>query len=119
MPSDPWLRVKEVLAAVLEEHPRQRAALLDTLCAGDATVREEVESLLRAEAGADTFLQKPLLDGLASSEPAEPNLGRAIGQYVIEECIGRGGMGAVYLARRADQTFERHVAIKMIRRGMD
>src|SRR5262249_34392225 len=33
--------------------------------------------------------------------------------------IGRGGMGTVYLARRADDEFERKVAIKMIRRGMD
>ena len=119
MPSDPWLRVKEVLAAVLEEHPGQRMTLLDKLCAGDAALRDEVESLLRAEAGADTFLEKPLLDGLESSEPSEPNLGLTIGPYVIEECIGLGGMGTVYRARRADQTFERHVAIKMIRRGMD
>jgi hypothetical protein len=72
----------------------------------------------------DTFLEKPLLAGIdvadigAVSE-AEPHVGRMLGPYLIEECIGRGGMGTVYLARRADQEFERRVAIKMIRRGMD
>jgi serine/threonine protein kinase/tetratricopeptide (TPR) repeat protein/TolB-like protein len=118
MSNDPWLRVKDVLAAVLEERPEGRAALLDKLCGGDATLRSEVESLLRAEAGADTFLEKPLLDGV-DVERSEQNIGRTVGSYVIEQCIGRGGMGAVYLARRADQAFERRVAIKMIRRGMD
>jgi serine/threonine protein kinase/tetratricopeptide (TPR) repeat protein len=117
MPSDRWQRVKDVLAAVLEESPDRRPALFDELCAGDASLRLEVESLLRADAGAETFLERPLLD--VDVEPPEPNIGRTLGPYVIEECIGRGGMGAVYLARRADQAFERRVAIKMIRRGMD
>ena len=33
--------------------------------------------------------------------------------------IGSGGMGVVYLARRADHQYEKHVAIKLIKRGMD
>ncbi|MCA1585767.1 MAG: protein kinase [Acidobacteria bacterium] len=33
--------------------------------------------------------------------------------------IGRGGMGAVYLASRADEAFERRVALKILKRGMD
>ena len=118
MSNDPWLRVKEVLAAVLEARPEDRAALIDTLCAGDTSLRREIESLVRAEAGAATFLEQPLLD-LPDRDAPDRNLGRTIGPYAIESCIGRGGMGAVYLARRADQAFERHVAIKMIRRGMD
>jgi serine/threonine protein kinase len=118
MSREPWLRVKAVLAAVLEERPDRRAALLDTLCAGDTLLRVEVESLLQADAVADTFLDKPLLDEVDIA-PGEPNVGRTVGSYIIESAIGRGGMGAVYLARRADQAFERHVAVKMIRRGMD
>jgi tetratricopeptide (TPR) repeat protein/predicted Ser/Thr protein kinase len=42
-----------------------------------------------------------------------------IGQYRLLECIGSGGMGAVYLAKRADQQFQMQVAIKLIKRGMD
>src|SRR4026209_830806 len=117
MSNDPWLRVKEVLAAVLEARPEDRAALIDTLCAGNTSLRREIVSLVRAEAGAATFLEQPLLD-LPDRDAPDRNLSRTIGPYVIESCIGRGGMGAVYLARRADQAVERHVAIKMIRRGM-
>ncbi len=127
MPSNQWPRVKEVLAAVLEQHPDGRTALLDRLCAGDPALRLEVESLLNADARAATLFDIPLLApaDAAQTEPslsgdaADPNLGRALGAYVIEACIGHGGMGAVYLARRADAAFERRVAIKMIRRGMD
>src|SRR5258706_2820585 len=118
MSSHHWGRVKDILAAVLEESPDRRATLLDERCAGDEILRREVESLLRADAGAATFLERPLLDGI-DVEPPEPNLGRTLGPYIVEGWVGRGGMGAVYLARRADQGFERRVAIKMIRRGMD
>jgi len=118
MSSDRWPRVKEILAAVLDAQPGARPALIDDLCGGDVDLRREVESLLTADAGADTFLDAPLLN-IPRVEPSEPNLGRTIGAYVIEECLGRGGMGSVYRARRSDEEFERDVAIKMIRRGMD
>ncbi|RPI48732.1 MAG: hypothetical protein EHM55_25095, partial [Acidobacteria bacterium] len=118
MSSDSWIGVKQVLAAVLEARPDARTALLDRLCAGDTALRLEVESLLRADAGAAAFFDRPLVEGMDAELP-EPNLGRTLGPYFIEQCVGRGGMGAVYLARRVDEVFERRVAIKMIRRGMD
>ena len=46
-------------------------------------------------------------------------IGRRIGPYQVVREIGRGGMGAVYLAVRADEQFEQRVAIKLIKRGMD
>jgi len=112
-----WLRVKEVLAAAIEASPDHRAALVDRLCAGDAELHAEVESLLQAYE-ASSFLEQPLTSG-AFSDEFEPNIGRKLGPYIIEKAIGRGGMGTVYVARRADEEFERRVAIKMIRRGMD
>ncbi|HEY0078086.1 MAG TPA: protein kinase, partial [Pyrinomonadaceae bacterium] len=55
------------------------------------------------------------------SDPEDPNsmTGRRIGAYQIVREVGRGGMGAVYLAERADSEFRRNVAIKLIKRGMD
>src|SRR5205085_5507729 len=46
-------------------------------------------------------------------------IGRRIGVFQIKEEIGRGGMGAVFLAERADGEFSQKVAIKLIKRGMD
>src|SRR4028118_840385 len=46
-------------------------------------------------------------------------IGRRIGVYELKREIGRGGMGAVYLAERADGEFYQTVAVKLIKRGMD
>src|SRR5215471_7009009 len=56
-----------------------------------------------------------------SSEHAddESRIGREIGPYRIEREIGRGGMGTVYEAWRADGEFQHRVAIKLIRSGQD
>jgi serine/threonine-protein kinase len=117
MPS--WLRVKEVLALALEQPPESRAALLDTLCEHEPDVRAEVESFLTAEAAAGTFIETPALPWLDTVEDEDPYLGLQLGAYSIEQCLGRGGMGAVYLAKRSDSEYEHSVALKMIRRGMD
>ncbi len=49
----------------------------------------------------------------------DPLIGRRVGAYRLEYEIGRGGMGAVYLGVRADNEFQKRVAIKLIKRGMD
>ena len=41
--------------------------------------------------------------------PAPPTIAR----YKIVRLIGEGGMGAVYLAERSDQQYEKSVAIKI------
>ncbi|HEV3062801.1 MAG TPA: tetratricopeptide repeat protein [Vicinamibacterales bacterium] len=128
MDVDRWQRVKETFASALEQHPDLRPAFLDAACAGDPALREEVEALLRADAESGGFIEQPALLGLAldalaanerQEDGQESNIGRVLGSYSIEQCIGRGGMGSVYLARRIDLEFDRQVAIKMIRRGMD
>jgi len=51
--------------------------------------------------------------------PNDPIIGRRIGVYLLHEEVGRGGMGAVYRAERADGEFRQTVAVKLIKRGMD
>jgi len=118
MSDESWPRIKEVLAAALDAAPDERAAIVGELCAGNAALRVSVESLLEAHEASPSFLEEPALAQLDVDE-AEPNIGRRLGPYVIDDAIGRGGMGTVYVAHRVDEEFERRVAIKMIRRGMD
>src|SRR5262245_37261935 len=115
--SDRWPRVKDVLAAALDAEGDRRQQVLDERCDGDATLRAEVEGLLRAHADASSFLEQPATAPVTIL--TDPYLGQRFGAYLIERAIGRGGMGTVYLARRADDTFERLAAVKTNRRGMD
>ena len=83
--------------------------------------RADVERLLAAHDRAGDFIQAPAVALAAALGPAEEVVptGRRIGVYRIVREIGRGGMGTVYLAERADDAFTQQVAIKLIKRGMD
>lgn len=56
--------------------------------------------------------------GTGASTAREP-LPERIGGYRVVRELGRGGMGVVYLARKDDDRFQRTVAIKVVKRGMD
>jgi serine/threonine protein kinase/Flp pilus assembly protein TadD len=112
-------QVDEILYQALETPSETRAEYLDAACAGDDVLRREVDSLLDAtEAMGEDFLREPLLS--VNVEPT-PELadGRRLGSYRILREIARGGMGTVYLAARADEEFEREVAVKILKRGLD
>src|SRR5260370_21014889 len=55
----------------------------------------------------------------APAESSDQLVGRRIGAYKVLQQIGRGGMGTIYLADRADAEFQKRVALKVIKRGMD
>ena len=124
--ADRWRQVEAALDAALQAEPEDRAAILDRLCSGDPELRSEVESLLAADATTDGFLETTA-DGLAASllsrmadedSLSEPG-GALVGRYRLVEEIGRGGMGTVWLAERADGQYEQRVALKLVKRGMD
>jgi non-specific serine/threonine protein kinase/serine/threonine-protein kinase len=118
-------QVKEIFHAAAELAPPDREAFLQTSCAGDAELHREVAGLLSALESAGDFMQQPALvdAGLVATDqsPDSPStvIGQTIANYQIVSELGRGGMGAVYLATRADRSFDRQVAIKLIKRGMD
>ena len=127
MPVD-FRRVEEVYFAVAERPAGERSAMMEALCGADVELRREVESLLRHEDGAGTFLATPALgDGLATkalgelapSADRDDLIGQRVGKYRVEARIASGGMGTVYLAVRADDQFEQQVALKVVKRGMD
>ena len=111
-----WERVKELFDNLRRQQPERRRALLEEACGDDHELRGEVESLLNCFEQAGDFMQKPAVPG---REPADRMLGRRIGPYLLVSRIGQGGMGAVYMAARADEEFRKRVAIKLIRTGLD
>ena len=117
--AETWQRVKEVFDAAVELPPSDRAAFLDRVCARDVALRAEVESLLESDERADSFIETPAASIPRDLLPEDQFAGRTFGAYRIIREIGRGGLGAVYLAARADDQYRKEVAIKVVKRGLD
>ena len=118
----PLERLKEIFHSARELQPGERDAFLRNACGDDEQLQREIEALLESDYAADDFIAEPpasLVADAFGGSPTPSDAGRMIGQYKLLECIGSGGMGAVYLAERADQQFQMQVAIKLIKRGMD
>jgi eukaryotic-like serine/threonine-protein kinase len=117
-----WKRIKEIFETALEKNLNDRKVYLDTECAGDPSIRSEVDSLLLAHRSTTKFLETQIINTDFFSESdaeSDPLLGKEFRSYKIEKRIGSGGMASVYLASRIDKEFEKKVAIKFIKRGMD
>ncbi|MBM3740182.1 MAG: hypothetical protein FJW39_30880 [Acidobacteria bacterium] len=112
---DRWNRLQEVFERASGLSGPSRTAYLDQTCAADPEFRAEIEDLLRSDGESASIVQRAVQGTAAEiAEPAQPQ-GRMVGAYRILGEIGRGGMGAVYLAERADAQFHKRVAIKMAR----
>lgn len=110
-----WQQLRKLFQAAIEQDPARRAAFLDGACVGDPALREEVEALLANYDSKDSFLEKPAYESAAElfdSDAGDSLVGRHLGQYVVTQKIGRGGMGIVYLAE--DTRLDRLVAIKAL-----
>ena len=122
MTFDRFQQAGELLCEALEIDSEQRTAFLKKACSGDDALLSEVESLLIAHFQAGEFIQTPPGENvydLLSNDEERLKTGERIGFYKVVREIGRGGMGAVYLAERADEQYKKYVAIKLLKRGMD
>ena len=110
-----WARVIEIFEGASELPLDQREPWLNTVCEGDRTLYSDVQALLRAHDEEDGFLEHQVAY-YAQHVAAVVTPGQ-VGRYRILSEIARGGMGAVYLAERADEQYESQVAIKVVHSG--
>lgn len=133
-----WARLDELFAAAEPLPADQRRALFDASFSAepDPELRSELEALLAAADGPAagrvdgaiahglrSFAEGKKVGGLAGLRDGEltelEKPPTRVGSYLILGEIGRGGMATVYAAERDDREFERKVAVKILRRGMD
>jgi serine/threonine protein kinase len=116
-----WPVLSRLLDAALDLAPERREHWLNSLPAADRTYQEQLRELLRQHSLAatrdflDTMPKLSSSGAAGESMTATPGLARGaqVGPYLIEEEVGRGGMGAVWRARRSDGVLNRTVALKL------
>jgi serine/threonine protein kinase len=117
-----WERLNVIFHEATALDAAKRHTYLAEACGDDAALRGEAERLIIAHERADGFIETPVI-AIRGAWPdrggEEIAPGRLLGPYRILSAIARGGMGAVYLAERADGQYQQRVALKLIKSGMD
>lgn len=116
-------RIENLFHDVLDLDPEERATFLDKHCKGDAQLRKELDTLLKAEAMGEKLFQFHAcefsgFETVSLEIPLSEGPGTVIGRYKLLEKIGEGGMGVVYMAEQKEPV-RRKVALKIIKLGMD
>ena len=127
MENERWHKVEEIFERAVDLPPAERALYLARRCGNDRDLQREVEEMIDADRLSNNFIESPVIASstlsnlLPTIEDSVPPdfIGLRVGAYQLIRELGRGGMGAVFLARRADSAFEKQVAVKLIKRGMD
>ncbi|PIM52842.1 hypothetical protein CS062_12620 [Roseateles chitinivorans] len=119
-----WIALSPLLDELLDLEEPARGRRLAEIRAGDVAMAEHLEALLARDAALDDdrFLEQPAAEALQGPVPSSvPPLdfrGETLGPYELERELGQGGMGAVWLASRADGRFEGQVAVKFLKSGL-
>lgn len=115
-------RLKHLFAVARSLPPEQRDAFLAAAAADAPQVRDEVASLLQFDVEGDDPLEhgpRTLVREVALGLVEPPAVGDLVGPWRIVDVAGRGGMGIVYRAVRADAAFDSVVALKFIHAGLE
>lgn len=121
-----WDEVDELLDRVLDVPAGEREAFLAEACPNDPELVEAVLGLAReaggpgAGFGPGSEVLRAALFEEGGVEVEDPNdlVGSVAGAYRLTSVVGTGGMGSVYAAERSDGTFDRTVAVKVLRSSM-
>ena len=109
-----WRRIEELFHAALEQEPQAARGFLQQACGDDKELLREVQSLLDSSKHSLGFARSAVVNVARQQMASLPSPGKRMGEYILQKKLGEGGMGAVYLAMRADGEGQQQVAIKLM-----
>ena len=112
-------RVRALFDAAMDAPPEERAAFVAAASRFDETVRREVRDLLTLSVEMDSVHEPRVGSTRTRGGDTGQLVGQRLGPYTVIALVGTGGMGAVYEAARADDQFQKRVAIKLVQTGRD
>lgn len=117
-----WKRAQEIFLDASERPKPEQDTFVAETCGDDTEMARVVHRMLESEQGEARFIEDAIAEGgrlLDPEPPMEPeiSIGDFVGPYRLVRLLGRGGMGVVYLAERADRQFEKQVALKLVAPG--
>jgi hypothetical protein len=122
MTDDRWRQIENLFVQAVEYPESERQNFIDRACKGDDGLRRELKSLLACDNPDQRIItiRTQLNASSVSYDDAGADMaGRRLGVYRLVRLIGHGGMGSVYLGVRDDDQYQKQVAIKLLKRGMD
>jgi serine/threonine protein kinase/Tfp pilus assembly protein PilF len=115
MTPERYKKIARIFDAALKATPEERIEFLAEACAGDDSLRQEVELLIASHERAGEFIDEPAYQAAAEMLVTRDHpfkAGQMIAHYVIRTLLGQGGMGKIYLAE--DTKLQRNVALKVL-----
>ena len=113
-----WRRIDRIFQIVAELPEAERGAVLAAECGDDRALRGEVETLLAHDAAGTPLLDQPQGITVPREVPLPVGPGDRIGAWRLGALVGEGGSGVVFEAERADERYERRVAIKFLKQAL-
>jgi tetratricopeptide (TPR) repeat protein len=114
-----WRRLEELFEHVRDLPIEARASFLDVACIDDPALVGELHAMLAAISGGPGLgIERFVVDEDApDADEEDPWVGERLGPWRLTRIVGRGGMGLVYGAERADGQYQLEVAVKLVRAG--
>ena len=112
-----WQRIEALFDEAAELPPDRREAHVAAGAGDDVLIRVQVMSLLAAVATGNAVFEHAATGAAVAPAAATVEAGTRIGAFRIVGLLGRGGMGEVYAAARADGQFAQEVALKLVHAG--
>jgi len=109
-------KIESIFESVCDQPASMRRASVEAACGEDSDLKDAVEALLAADAGAGAVVDDLAgrLDISRMLQVGRGRAGQAYGSYTLTECLGTGGMGEVWRGTRSDGRFEADVAVKLL-----